>query len=65
MNLGLDHILRIESGEKPSNLDDNLPNAQLFSITMFDDQYRDMIQFFIAGYTPAEFTLVQKKQLVT
>ena len=38
LNLGLDHISRIESGEEPSNLEDNIPNAQLFAINMFDDQ---------------------------
>ena len=31
---------------------------------MFDDHYRDIIQFLSTGYTPTEFTIAQKKQLV-
>ena len=64
LNLGLDHISRIESGEEPNNLDYNVPDAQLFSITMFDDHYRDIIKKFSTGYTPTEFSITQKKQLV-
>ena len=64
LNLGLDHLSRIESGEEPSNPDDNLHDAQLFVITMLDDHYRDIIQFFSMGYVPAKFTTAQKKQLV-
>ena len=33
-----DHLLRIESGEEPSNLDDSLHDAQLFAIIMFNDR---------------------------
>ena len=65
MNLGPDHLSRIESGEEPNNLDDNLPNAILFALTMFDDNYRDIIQFLSIGYMPVDLTLAQKKQLVT
>ena len=43
LNLGTNHLSRIESGEDPSNLDDNLPDVQLFAITMFDDHYIDII----------------------
>ena len=32
LNLGLDHLSRLESREEPTNLDDSLPDAQLFSI---------------------------------
>ena len=58
------HLLRIESGDEPSNLDDSLCDAWLFVITMFDDHYRDIIYFFSTGYAPTEFTIAQKKQLV-
>ena len=56
MNLGPDHLSRIESGDGLGNLDDGLLDAQLFLITMFDDHYRYILQFFSAGYTPVEFT---------
>ena len=31
---------------------------------MFDDHYKDIIQFFSTSYAPTEFTTAQKKQLV-
>ena len=55
---------RIDSGEEPSNLDDNLPDAPLFSIQIADDYYTDIIQFLTIGVAPDEFTKQQKKQLV-
>ena len=45
LNVGPDHLSRIDSGEEPSNLDDNLPDAPLFSIQIVDDYYADIIQF--------------------
>ena len=32
LNLGPDHLSRLESGEEPTSLDESLPNAQLFAI---------------------------------
>ena len=32
LNLGPDHLSRLESGEEPTSLDEGLPNAQLFAI---------------------------------
>ena len=37
-NVRPDHLSRIESDEEPTNLEDNLPNAQLFVVTMIDDK---------------------------
>ena len=45
-------------------MEDDLLDAQLFVITMFDDQYKDIIHFLSTGYAPTEFTTTQKKQLV-
>ena len=56
LNSGPNHLSRIESGEEPGNLDDSLPGAQLFAITMFDDHYKDIIQFLSMDYAPAEFS---------
>ena len=64
LNAGPGHLLRIDSGEKPSNLDANLPDAPLFSIQIADDYYADIIQFLTTGVTPDEFTKQQKKRLV-
>ena len=64
MNLGPNHLLRQESGEELGNLNDSLPDAQLFMVKMFDDHYRDIIQLLSMGYAPTRFTTTQKKQLV-
>ena len=32
LNVGPDHLTRLESGEDPTSLDEDLPDAQLFSI---------------------------------
>ena len=55
---------RLESGEEMDNLDDRLLDAQLFAVKMFDDHYRDIIQFSSMRYSPTRFTTMQKKQLV-
>ena len=36
LNVGPNHLSRIESGEEPNILEDNLPDAQLFSIDVVD-----------------------------
>ena len=64
LTVGPDHLSRIDSGEEPSNLEDNLPDVQLFSIQIIDDYYADIIHFLTTGLAPDEFTKQQKKQLV-
>ena len=64
LDSGLGHLSRIESGEEPGNLDDSLPDAQMFVIKMFDDHYRDIIHLLTKGYAPEGFSIAQKKQLV-
>ena len=39
MNVGPDHLSCIESGEEPNSLEDNLPDAQLFSIDVVDKEF--------------------------
>ena len=34
LNLGPDHLSRLESGEEPTSLDEGLPDCHLFSIQM-------------------------------
>ena len=64
LNAGPDHLSRIDSGEEPSNLEENLPNAQLFSIQSADEYYADTIHFLTIGRAPEEFTKHKKRQLV-
>ena len=43
LNAGLDHLSRIESGEEPTDLEDGLPDAPLFSIKVADAHFVDII----------------------
>jgi hypothetical protein len=54
----------ITNGEEPSNLEDNFPDAQLFSIQIVDEYFDDIIEFLSTGFAPREFTTAQKKNLV-
>jgi hypothetical protein len=64
INEGPDHLLHILSGEEVGNLDDSLPDAQLFLVKMVDDYFTDIVQFLSTGMAPSDMTIVQKKQLV-
>ena len=58
---------RIESGEEPTSLEDNLPNTQLFVIHMMDDQNTDfnaIIHLLSTGSAPKGLSTNQKKHLV-
>ena len=37
LNVGTEHLSRIESGEEPTSLEDNFPYVQLFAIHMMDN----------------------------
>lgn len=56
LNVGLDYLSRIDSSEEGGNMDDNLPDAQLFSIRMVDYHFGDIIQFPSIGVSLAEYT---------
>ena len=64
LNVGPDHLSRIDLGEEPSNLEDNFPDAQFFSIQIADEYYADIIHFLTTGGAPDEFTKHQKRKLV-
>lgn len=43
LNVGPDHLSRLETGEELTNIEDNLPDAQLFAIRVADDHFADII----------------------
>jgi hypothetical protein len=45
LNEELDHLSRITNGEEPSNLEDNFPNAQFFSVQIANEYFADIIEF--------------------
>ena len=55
---------RLDSGEEPTNIDEGLPDAQLFAIQIVDDYFQDIAQYLSTGLPPPEMTTQQKKQLV-
>lgn len=64
LNVQPDHLSKIETGEKPNNLKEGLPDAQLFSIKVTNENFMDIIKFLSMGITPQEYTMQQKKELV-
>ena len=64
LNVGPDHLSRIETGEELTNLEEGLPNAQLFAVRAADGHFKDIIHFLTIGTTPKEYSIQQKKELV-
>ena len=54
--MGPDHFSRIESDEEPTNLEDNLPDALLFAVTLVDKTFQAIIHLLSTGYAPEGFT---------
>ena len=52
LNLGPDHLSRLELGEEPTSLDEGLPDAQLFSIQMVDDYFRILFTICLQVFHP-------------
>ena len=52
INVGPDHLSRIESGEEPTSLEDNLPDVKLFSIDVVDKEFDSIIHLLNTGYAP-------------
>ena len=64
LNLGPDHLSRLESSEEPTSLDEGLPNTWFFAIQIVDEYFQDIAQYLSIGFPPTEMTTQQKKQLV-
>ena len=45
LNVVPDHLSCIENGEEPTNIDDAMPDAQLFQVEIVDDYYAPIVQF--------------------
>eukprot|EP00253_Pinus_taeda_P007395 PITA_07395 len=64
LNAGPNHLLCIETGEEPTNLEEGLPNAQLFGVRVVDNHFADVIHFMKTGMAPKGFTSQQKELVV-
>lgn len=47
-----DHLSRIETGEEPTNLEEGLLDAQLFSVCVANNHFADIIHFLTIGTNP-------------
>jgi len=42
-------------------LEEELPDVQLFSVSMVDDYFVDIVEFLSSGMAPSHYTVAQKK----
>ena len=49
LNVGPNHISRIDNGEEPTILDEGFPDVQLFTVHIGEEQFLDIIQFLATG----------------
>jgi len=55
---------RIKMGEDPTNLEEGLPDVQLFIVRITNRHFEDIIHFLMTRTTPKGYTTQQKKELV-
>lgn len=56
LNVGLDHLSRVENGEEPTNIEEGLLNTQLFPVRVADSHFEDIIHFLTTGSAPEGYT---------
>ena len=54
LNVGPNHLSRIEIGEDPTNIDDGFLDAHLFQVDFTDDHYAPIIPFLETGVGPED-----------
>lgn len=55
---------RIETGEELTNLEETLPDMQLFAMHIMDGHFDDIIHFLMIGTAPKGYTIQQKELVV-
>ena len=63
LNVGPDHLSRIDIGEEPIGVEDNLPNAHLFRIEVVPIDLEEIAQILEDGQAP-EGMSTKKKQIL-
>lgn len=58
------HLSWIKNGDEPTNLEEGLPDAQLFAVRIEDDHFSYIVQFSSTGTTPKGYSTQQKKESV-
>eukprot|EP00253_Pinus_taeda_P018158 PITA_18158 len=60
----LDHLSRINIGEEPINIEEGLPDAQLYAVHIENGHFKDIIHFLTIGTVPQGYSVQRKKELV-
>ena len=63
MNVRPDHFSRVESGEDPIGIDDDLPDANLFKIEAIPSKLVEIGQYLQEGNAPEHY--LEKKKILT
>ena len=63
LNVEPDHLLRINTGEKPTGVEDDLPDTHLFRIESIPVELEEIAQFLENGQAP-EGMNTKKKQIL-
>ena len=64
LNAGPNHLSRIKTREEPTNLEEGLPDTQLFSVCVANNHFVNIIHFLTTGKDLEGYTSQQKKELV-
>jgi len=57
LNAGTNHLSRIEAGGEPKNLEEGLPDSQLFAVRVADGHLEDIIHFLTTRTAPKEYSV--------
>ena len=60
LNIGPDHLSRLENGENGGSLDDQLPDDELFRVEAIPKYLDQITTYFTTGQCLEEYTPVQK-----
>lgn len=64
LNVRLDHLSILESGEIGSSLDNQLPDVDLFRVEAILDYLEEISTFLAIGKCPKEYTMMQRRYMV-
>jgi hypothetical protein len=64
LNAGPYHLSRVTNGEKPTNLEDNFLDAQLFLVQVVDEYFAYIIEYLSTRVAPQDFSIAHKKNMV-
>ena len=57
LNVGPDHLSRIETREEPTSLEEGLLDVQLFDVHVVNGNFEDIIHFLTTGTAPAGYSV--------